>query len=710
MPMRRLVLLATTVTSLLSTLAAAQEPVRADTVVQDTAYRLPTITVTRTSEPIDRAPMAVDVLDARALRRGQPTVGIEEALSNLPGVFVANRFNFSLDQRLSIRGFGSRANFGLRGVKVMLDGVPQTLPDGQSQLTNVDFGVVDRVEVLRGSSSSLYGNAAGGVIDMRSEAAGTEPFGQRVRFEYGGFGSDKWQSVTSARRGPVSGTFSLSRFTTTNFRQQGAADIRQLNAGLEYLFSGNTSLQFRLSAGNNPRAENPGALTRAEYLANRDSAAATNIRRRADKDVQQQQASLALRRADDAGNEYSVIVFGLLRDLANPLATPPAGVPATSPVGTYVAIDRQVGGIRLSGSRRLGSASLAPRLTAGVDMQRMRDDRVNFVAVSGVPTDSTLIDQREKVGEIGPFAQLMWNPTPRLLLSGGGRYDRITFDVDDHKLTDGADNSGNRTMESVNGNIGASYLVADAFTPYVNLSTSFETPTTTELVNSPTDAGGFNAELDPQRAVNLEVGARGQVGRYVSYSAAAFRTRVNDAIIQYREVGGRAFFQNAGQTHNNGIELGVSVQPVSGLRLFGSYTFADYTFGEYRIVNGATVDTLDGNRLAGVPRHFTRIGLRSEPGYGFALDIDHTLSSFLFADDANTLDVEGYGNGVTNLRVSWIGNVGSASVSPFVGVNNLWDKDYIGSVTINGTFGRVLEPAVGRFLYLGAEIGYRTGS
>jgi iron complex outermembrane recepter protein len=637
-------------------------------------------------------------------------VVIAEALSNLPGVFVANRFNFSLDQRLSIRGFGSRANFGLRGVKVMLDGVPQTLPDGQSQLTNVDFGTVDRVEVLRGSSSSLYGNAAGGVIDMRSEAAGTEPFGQRVRFEYGGFGSDKWQSVTSARRGPVSGTFSLSRFTTTNFRQQGAADIRQLNAGLEYLFSGNTSLQFRLSAGNNPRAENPGALTRAEYLANRDSASATNIRRRADKDVQQQQASIALRRADDAGNEYSVIVFGLLRDLENPLATPPAGVPATSPVGTYVAIDRQVGGIRLSGSRRLGSASLAPRLTAGVDMQRMRDDRVNFVAVSGVPTDSTLIDQREKVGEIGPFAQLMWNPTPRLLLSGGGRYDRITFDVDDHKLTDGADNSGNRTMESVNGNIGASYLVADAFTPYVNLSTSFETPTTTELVNSPTDAGGFNAELDPQRAVNLEVGARGQVGRYVSYSAAAFRTRVNDAIIQYREVGGRAFFQNAGQTHNNGIELGVSVQPVSGLRLFGSYTFADYTFGEYRIVNGATVDTLDGNRLAGVPRHFTRIGLRSEPGYGFALDIDHTLSSFLFADDANTLDVEGYGNGVTNLRVSWIGNVGSASISPFVGVNNLWDKDYIGSVTINGTFGRVLEPAVGRFLYLGAEIGYRTGS
>src|SRR5581483_5515376 len=140
--------------------------------------RLPeiTVTVTRTQEPLLRVPAAVGVVDSTDIRRAQPTLGLDEALNNLPGVYVANRYNFSLDQRLSIRGFGSRANFGTRGVKILLDGVPQTLPDGQSQLTNVEFADLGRIEVLRGSASSLYGNASGGVILLESQPADPNPF------------------------------------------------------------------------------------------------------------------------------------------------------------------------------------------------------------------------------------------------------------------------------------------------------------------------------------------------------------------------------------------------------------------------------------------------------------------------------------------------------------------------------------------------------
>jgi iron complex outermembrane receptor protein len=686
---------------------AAQEPVRPDSAARDSTRgpvtRLPEleVTVTRTPEPLSRVPFAVGVLDRDELQRGQQTLGIDEALSNLPGVVVSNRYNFSLDQRISIRGFGSRSNFGVRGLKVLLDGIPQTLPDGQSQLTNVDFADLERAEVLKGASSSLYGNASGGVIAFQTERAAAGPFAQRVRIQAGDGKRDgdqfyKWQSWTSGRSGSVSGTLSVSQFKADGFRQHSAAETRQLNAGVDYTAGSSLLGTVRLSLADNPEAQNPGALTLAEYLANPDSAAANNLRRDADKDAQQYQLALGLRHFDPAGNEYEVSVFGLLRDLANPLAAPP-DINQSPTNGTFVAIDRAVGGLRVSGNRRLGAGPTAPRLVAGADLQRMRDERQNFVSTSGVRTDEVFLDQLEKVTEIGPFAQLQWSPVEQLLLSGGARYDWVRFDVEDRYLGDGIDDTDARNMSAASGNIGASWSFEDRFVPYVNLSTSFETPTTTELVNQPDGSGGLNPVLDPQRAVNYEVGARGQPVPGVTYSVALFVSRVTDAIVQEGEIGGRAFFGNAGKTHNDGAEVGLAVSPVPGLTLQGAYTYA-----HYRFASGEN----DGNRLPGVPDHFWRFGVRTELPRGLFLDADHTLTSSVAADDANTIIVDAWGEGVTNLRLGWQGTAGSLQLGPFLGVNNLWDRRYIGSVTLNGLGGRVIEPAPRRVVYFGAEIGY----
>ncbi len=686
--------------------AVAQEPVRRDTVVRDSSReaRLPEIevTVTRTPEPLARVPYAVGVLDRTAIQRGQQTTGIDEALSNIPGVVVSNRYNFSLDQRISIRGFGSRSNFGVRGLKILLDGIPQTLPDGQSQLTNIDFADIDRAEVLKGASSSLYGNASGGVIALQTEAAAPEPFAQRVRVQAGsgernGDAFYKWQSWTSGRAGSVSGTLSVSQFKADGFRQHSAAETRQLNAGVDYAISGSTLGTLRLSLADDPEAQNPGALTLAEYLANPDSAAANNLRRGADKDAQQYQLALGLKHFDAAGNEFDISLFGLLRDLANPLAAPPDINPGPT-AGTFVAIDRAVGGMRLSATRRLGPAETSPRLVAGADVQRLRDDRQNFVSDAGRRPDAVFLDQREKVTEIGPFAQVQWTANERLLLSGGARFDWVRFDLDDRYLGDGFDDSGARTMSSLSGNVGASWAFGDRFVPYVNVSTAFETPTTTELVNKPDGSGGFNPELGPQRAVNYEIGARGQPTPRVTYSVALFLGRVTDAIVQVGEIGGRAFFGNTGKTHNDGAEVGLSVTPTRGLTLSGAYTYARYRFASGQF---------DGKRLPGVPEHYWRLGLRSELPVGFFLDADHTLSSSLAADDPNTLIVDSWGAGVTNLRLGWDGEVGSLQLGPFLGVNNLWNRRYVGSVTLNGAGGRVFEPAPLRIIYFGAEIGYR---
>jgi iron complex outermembrane recepter protein len=688
--------------------APAQEPTRLDTTGLDTSQvqRLPEINVTRTAAPLQRVPYAVGVVDRTEIQRGQQTVGLDEALNNLPGVVVANRYNFSLDQRISIRGAGSRSNFGVRGLKILLDGVPQTLPDGQSQLTNIDFANIDRAEVLRGASSSLYGNASGGVIAFSSEAAALGPFAQRVRVDGGGGRRDgddfyKWQSWTSGRSGNVSGTLSLSQFKTDGFRQHSAAEFQQLNAALDYAVTGSTLATLRLSLADNPRGQNPGALTRAEYLLNPDSAAANNIRRGADKDAQQHQLALRVRHFDAGGNEYEATVFGLLRDLANPLAAPPpTGVTPTS--GTYVSIDRAVGGVRVSANRELGTAGRSPRMAAGVDLQRMRDDRQNLVSEAGRPTSTVILDQREQVTEFGPFAQLTWSPSDRWLVSGGARLDWVRFDLNDRFTSDG-DDSGARTMSAVSGNVGLSLSFSDQFVPYINVATAFETPTTTELVNQPDGSGGFNPALGPQRAVNYEIGARGQPVPTVGYSVALFLGRISDAIVQGPEVGGRAFFRNAGKTHNDGAELGINVSPVAGLRLRGSYTYARYRFTNYRLADGTV---LDGNRLPGVPEHFWRLGLRTSLPSDFYVDADHTISSSILADDANTVWVDAWGAGITNLRVGWNGQAGNVEIAPFLGVNNLWDRRYVGSVTLNGVGGRVFEPAPRRIIYLGTEIGY----
>src|SRR3954463_15618832 len=274
---------------LLSVTSLVQAQQRDTATVDSTRVgKLPEITVTRSAEPLERVPYAVGVLNRGDLQRGQQTLGIDEALNNLPGVVVSNRYNFSLDQRISIRGFGSRSNFGVRGLKILLDGLPQTLPDGQSQLTNIEFADLDRAEVLRGASSSLYGNASGGVISFQTEQAAPGPFAQRVRVQGGsGKGEEdnfyKWQTWTSGRSGSISGTLSLSQFKADGFRQHSAAEFRQLNGGADYAISGSTLATLRLSLADNPEAENPGALTGSEYAANPDSAAASNIRRGADK-------------------------------------------------------------------------------------------------------------------------------------------------------------------------------------------------------------------------------------------------------------------------------------------------------------------------------------------------------------------------------------------------------------------------------------------
>lgn len=686
--------------------ATSSDPARRDTTAQ--ALEAVRVDVTRADATLDRLAWAVGAQSTVQIRRAQATVGIDEALANIPGVVVANRYNFALDQRVSIRGAGSRANFGLRGVKVLLDGVPQSLPDGQSQLTNVDLAAIGRVEVLRGSASSLYGNGSGGVISFTTDLASPDPLALTLRQTTGSFGLQKSQARVSGRAGRALGMLSASRTTLDGFRQYSRADTRQLMGAVDYALPRGITFSLRGGTAETPTALNPGALTAAEYALNRDTAAVANVQRGASREVSQRYLSMRLRGALAAG-DWSAVLYGQRRFIDNALAvTPPGGSPApTNPNGTFNTLDRRVTGVRVDLARAVGTRRPV-RVATGFDLQRSFDVRRNQAATGGRPTqpsDTLLVYQNEEVVSIGPFVQLQWEPSRRVTASVGARYDRLTFAVQDKFLSDGADDTSDRVMTASSGHLGLVVRVAPAFVPYVNVSTAFETPTTTELLSRADGAGGFSADLGPQRLRTLEAGARGRLGARTSYELAVFQVDARDAIVQFLETNGRAFFRNAGQTRSRGAELGVVTLPTSWLELRAAWTLADYRFTDYVIsLSPTTADTLDGNRLAGVPRQALRLGARASVGRA-TFDADHSVQGKMFGDDRNLVPVEGWGAGQLNLRAAYTTTLGAWRVEPFASVQNALNTAYVGSVTLNGFGGRVLEPAPLRNWYVGLELG-----
>ncbi|MES2123953.1 MAG: TonB-dependent receptor [Gemmatimonadota bacterium] len=655
------------------------------------------VSVTRNPETLGHLGASVTVLDSAAIRRSRLSTGLDEALAFVPGVVTGNRNNYSVDQRLTIRGFGARANFGVRGIKVLLDGIPQTLPDGQSTLTNLDLGLVERIELLRGSASALYGNASGGVLSLWTRVVPGFPWQLEARSEVGSFGTTKGQLVAAARSGPVAATAAISRFATDGFRQHSATEQRRGSLAANWFAGPSTVIALRIAVADDPRAENPGALTATELGVRRDSAAGSNILRGADKAATQNQFSLSARRT---GRGWQADIAGWLvtRSLDNPLAAPPPA-PVTATSGTWVGIERRVVGARASGSIALARASL----TGGIDVQSLRDDRENQRSISGEPTGTLLLSQRERVSETGGFLQLVAPVAGPLRLRTGVRYDATHFRVADAFLADG-DASGERTMRSWSGHVGLTAALQNDVTLWGSVGTAFETPTTTELANRPAGDGGFNPALGPQRSLSGELGVRAAVGQ-LHFELALFQTTTRDAIVAWREAGGRSYYRNAGRTRTRGGELAATWNLRSGLALLASWTHTDARFTDYRAQDGATIDTLDGRHLAGLPVDVARLGLRGDVGRHVRIDLDHALTSSQFGDDRNTIRVAGWGAGITSVRAAWRGARAAGSLEPFVVITNLFDREYVGSVNLNGAGGRVFEPAPGRTIAVGATLG-----
>ena len=629
------------------------------------------------------APHARSARLAADLPRGTPALALDDVLRAIPGVQVDNRFNYALGERISIRGAGARAQFGVRGVRVLVDGIPATLPDGQTSLNLVDLTTISRVEVLRGPVASLYGNAAGGAILVETEPPPRAPFGAAAMVAGGSHGLLRTRAAAGGTQGQLAWTASLSRVAYDGYRTHG--DAENLYGSARVLWMGERDLVRVSFNAVDYDALNPGSLSDSLLRVDRSAAFRNNVAQRTGESGAQQQGGVQWRHHFGA-HELELSGWGIARDLTNPI---PARV---------IVVDRTAGGARLI--HRGSLASLA--WTAGIEHERQRDDRQNYVNESGSPA-ALVLDQLERVRGLGTFVQVNVTLVPRVSVLGALRHDRTTFHATDRLVSDtDPDDSGSRGMSAVSPSAGVTLELPRAVMLYTNVGTSFETPTTTELANRPDAAGGFNPMLEPQRTISWEVGARRETTG-VAAQLAVYRALVRDALIPFEvpDVPGRQFFRNAGRTATAGVEAGVSLEPLRQLRIDAAYTFTDARFRDY-VVGEAS---FEGKRVPGIAPHRSEVTTTWRTPRGWAaIDLRHQAR--LPVDDANGAWSRAYA--LADLRAGVDGiEAGQTRFSLFAGVQNLLATEYNASVVVNAFGRRYYEPGPARTFHLGGSVSAR---
>lgn len=683
-------------------LAAVTSPLGAQQDSGSTRLDPVVVTVTRgTGRSVLGSPFALSVIRPDSARPGQRHSAVDESLALIPGLAATNRNNPSQDPRLSIRGFGARSAFGVRGVRVLRDGMPLTLPDGQTPLDYLSLESVGRIEVMRGSASALYGNASGGVVDFRSAEPSLSLLSADAR---------QWIGADGYSRSALAMNGTAGRFhylaDAGHVRSDGSrANSRQRSTsgfGRAAYATTSTDYALTLMALDNPLSQNPGALTLEEMRDDRRMADPLSMRRRARKAVRQIQiGASAVRKLGDG--EASLSAFGGSRSLDNPLTFAVVEIGRHS-YGASAALRH---GAAIGGTRH--------RFATGIDFQSQNDLRRNYAACADTvppsgPTAScpdvasergaVTLDQRELVSSFGAYLSDEVQLTARLSATAGIRADNVRFEVKDRLVSSiNADDSGKRALGSVSPIAGVVARITPLSSVYANLSSAFETPTATELGNQPDGNAGINADLDPQRSVTFELGGKGSVATTLKYDAAVYSTSVRDELVPFEipASNGRRYFRNAGRTTRRGGEAGADLS-VGAATLMVSYNYSRFRFEEFE----AGGSEFSGNEIPGIPRHRAQGALSLSNRGGFVV-LDAEVAGASFADDANTYRAPGYA--VFHLRSGFSPRRANPRWSVTVGIQNLFDRVYASSIAVNAARGRYFEPALPRAVFAGLSIG-----
>lgn len=705
-PYPRVATLACAVLACLPSTVSAQSTADARTAAR-TLDRVQVI-ATRTPQATEAVPAAVGVVDGALLERDRLGVALADVLAPVPGVSARNRHNYAQDEQVSIRGFGTRSAFGIRGVRLYLDGVPATMPDGQGQLSHFALAQAERVEVLRGPFSALYGNASGGVLQMFT-ADGEAPGAIEAEAVFGEAGQRRLGATASDALERIDYRIGVSRFETDGFRDHSAARRTSFNGKLNAPVGAAGRLTLVANALDAPDAQDPQGLTREQFDADPTQASAGALLFNTRKSVRQQQLGAVYTHAFAAG-ELRVLAYAGERDVFQMLSIPVGTQRSPLSGGGVIDLESPYRGIdlRWTGQGTLAGAPLEWTLGLAHDRQRQRRAGYeNFVGDTLGERGALRLRQDDTVQSLDPYAQALWRPSDAWTLLAGVRASEVRFESRDRYVTDSnPDDSGRVRHGAVSPVLGASVRLRPGLHAFAAYGEGFETPTFNELGYRADGGSGLNFDVQPARTRSVEAGLKLDDGDAWRGEFVLFRADTRDEITAATSAGGRSTFQNAGRARREGAELSARYvrHRVQGW-LAATWLDARFVDG-FLTCAGAPCTAPDvlvpaGRRIPGVPRSSAAAGLDlgGDTGWQARFDAQHVSA----VPVAQTGDERAPAYTVFNASIGYGLRGAHGRGRVFVAVHNLADRHYAGSVIVNESNGRHYEPAPGRQWFVGAQ-------
>jgi iron complex outermembrane receptor protein len=664
------------------------------------------VTPTRTEQSSFDLPVSIDAFTQDQIQDSQPQVNLSETLVRAPGIVANTRQNYAQDLQISIRGFGARSTFGVRGIRIIADGIPLTMPDGAGQAANIDLNSARQIEVMRGPFSALYGNSSGGVINVFTED-GPQDFTVTGSAWAGSFDSSKIGLKIGGQQGAVNYIFDASRFDTEGFREHSAATRDTVNGKVRLDVSDSTAVTLVMNYLNQPETQDPLGLDKAQLAQDREQAGTNAVSQNTRKSIENSQAGVVFDHKLSTEDSVRLMAYSGQRTVQQFLGITLRGV---------IDLNRDFGGLDLRWTRQTALMDRPFTFTAGVNYDNMDEARKAFDNNAGT-IGNRVRDEDNTVFNFDQFAQAEWQFADKWSISGGVRHTSVKFKSEDHFITGtNGDDSGSIKFTNTSPVAGLVYKVTPSLNVYGNVGKGFETPTFAELAYRSTSAtvNGFNFDLKPAESTNYELGVKAYVGSGTRINAAVFRTDTKNEIVVFNNSSGRSVFQNVDSTSREGVEVGVTSEFGNGFTGAFSYTYIDAKFdnsfgtcvGFCSSVAGPNATVPEGNKIPGIPANmvYAELGWRYAP-IGFSTAVEARWMDEVFANDLNDESAQDYT--VVNLRAGLAQRIGGWRLAEFARVDNLFDEEYVGSVIVNESNGRYYEPAPGTNYTVGISVSYQ---
>lgn len=671
----------------------------ADDLAQDITV-LPTLHVeaTRTDTTYLQTPASVFRIDAPQVDNSSQ-VNLTEVVKGIPSLQIRNRENYAQDLQLSMRGFGARSTFGVRGIRLYVDGIPATMPDGQGQTSNIDLSSLDHVEVLTGPFSSLYGNSSGGtILTSTKEGQGKDS----IELSYSGGSHDKSRAGLVLQGGAKgvnepSYVISSSYFDTNGYREHSGAEKVLNNAKLSWNLDDGSKINW-VTNYVKIHADDPQGLTRDQWNANPKQQVPFLKQFNVRKDIEQTQTGVTWSKPINDKNELYAMAYLGNRQVTQYQSIPKSTQDASvNHAGGVIDFERNYYGadFRWTGKELLPNTTIS----AGVALDVMDEDRKgfeNFNLVNGQPSYGVKGNLRREedntLWNIDPYLQASWQFLPTWRLDTGVRYSNVHYKSEDHYLSNG-DDSDKTDYNKVLPSAALSWQILPELMAYVSYAKGFETPTFTEMAYRPDGESGFNFDLTASTSDTYETGLKSQ-NHLGDFTLAVFQTKTKDDIVSAGNSNGRSTFRNADKTLREGVEFAWNKKLWRDLTATASYTYLDATFDADIPASGSVAQIPSGNAIPGIAKNQAYASLAWQPTHGLYGGVDVQYMDKVYVNDTNSDAAPSYS--VTSANVGYAWAMGDWKVNSFARVDNLFDKNYAGSVIVNDGNGRYFEPADGR--------------